>query len=204
MSAENWDVVFETESNFPRDVAILVLTELQDAYGAEFSRLYPVRQGQKPDEWMEAMIRTTQKTLEGLTPRDVKNGLDKFRREAWAINLPKFRNMCEQGGTWLTQNEAWVTVLEFSSNPNHPVTEQAKQAFDAVRHVLAHEGQKAAANAFKDVYQRIVSDCRVNNVPQSKYIAPVAIEHVESTGKRAPMPANVKAELARLMQRATA
>lgn len=196
MSAENWDVVFDGEPNFPRDVAILVLTELQDAYGAEFARLYPVRQDQKPGEWMEAMIRTTQKTLEGLTPKDVRNGLDKFRREAWVINLPKFRSICEQGGSWLTEQEAWVSALAFASDPNAPVTEQAKQAYDAVRQILNQEGQKAAANAFRDIYSRIVTNCKNAPVPvkQTWHVAQKAIQHVESTGKRAPMPANVRAQ----------
>lgn len=178
------------------DIANLVHV-MKTTYGRQYLNQWP--------EFTDQEVFSAFKTgLQGISKADFDHGCEQLKREAWPPNVPAFRNMCEQGGTWLTQNEAWVTALEFSSNPNHPITEQAKKAFDAVRHVLAQEGQKAAANAFKDVYQRIVSDCRANNITQSKYIAPVAIQHVESTGKRAPMPANVRAELAGLVARARA
>lgn len=166
----NWNDVVETEPRFPAHVAIIVLTALQEAYGEEFSKIYPLK-GRTENQWMQDMVLMTRRVLEGLTPNDIKNGLAKFRKEAWVVNLPKFRSLCEQGGSWLTENEAWIQALEFAGDPTSKITVQAKNAFDAVRQVMSQEGQKAAFYAFRDVYARIVAETKEQGLPQQQYVA---------------------------------
>lgn len=189
---------FDIPTNFPAHVAEAVLLKLQSRYGTEFDKKYPVN-GRHPNIYLADMIQMAREVLDGLTPNDIKNGLAKLNREEWCPNLPRFRSLCEQGGSWLTQNEAWVQVLNHLASPGKPITVQAHKAMQQVSHILNQEGQKAASYAFKDVYQRIVDECKANGERQTNY-QPVLIEAPVAEQKEAvPMPAHIRQQLEGMM-----
>lgn len=188
---------FDIPTNFPAHVAEAVLLKLQSRYGTEFDKKYPCHGHSEKERkaYMDDMIQMAREVLDGLTPNDIRNGLLKLNREEWCPNLPRFRSLCEQGGSWLTQNEAWVQVLNYLSSPENPITMQAHQAMQQVAYILNHEGQKAASYAFKDVYQRIVDECKATGERQTNY-QPVLIEAPVVEQKDAvPMPAHIRHQL---------
>ena len=186
---------------FPREIANQVIAEIQAMFGEEFSRKYPLN-GREPQQYFEDMIQMARKVLSGLTPNDIRNGLIKLSRESYVPSLPKFRSLCEQGGSWLTQNEAWAQSLAYQANPKNLITAQAHQALDSVMQIINQEGQKAAFYAFRDIYQRIVDECKESRTPQTKYV-PKLIDtpKVEPINAK-PMPEHIREHIREQLQNA--
>lgn len=169
-----------------REITDAELAEFIQQMKRDYGRQYLAQWPDFSDSEVFAAFKTG---LAGVSQAEFNHGREMLKRDAWPPNVPAFRNMCEQGGTWLTQNEAWATALAYASNPAHPISKQAKRAFDAVSLILGQEGQRAASATFKDIYARIVADCRANNIPQEQHIEPLRIE-TERVGKLkgSPMP----------------
>lgn len=103
-------------------------------------------------------------------------GLKKMQTSEFIPNLPRFKSWCLEkkapGQAWLTASEAWALCLSYDNKEAVQVTKQAMSAFKKVRHILNVEGQKAAYNAFKGFYQRIVERDQGLNRLQEAYVEP--------------------------------
>ena len=103
-------------------------------------------------------------------------GLKKMQTSEFIPNLPRFKSWCLEkkapGQAWLTASEAWALCLSYDNKEAVQVTKQAMSAFKKVRHILNVEGQKAAYNAFRGFYQRIVERDQGLNRLQEAYVEP--------------------------------
>jgi hypothetical protein len=173
---------------FCKTDAVDLIKEMRELYGDKF-------------EWQWQAIqprsRLAEKFIEvlgDLPPAAIQNGIKRMHREPRVPTLPEFRMWCEQGGAWLTADEAWANALMHQEDSNTPITEQAYAALRRVTLIINNEGQKAAARAFKDIYQRIVSNCQSKGMAQSQY-QPVKLETKQEEVKAVPIPDNILAQL---------
>ena len=112
--------------------------------------------------------------LSGLSLDEITHGVNRMMREPWPPTVPEFRSWCEQGTVWLTADEAWAMALHHYSSNKNPITECAKSALSAVKHIIENEGQKHASRAFKDGYVRRVEQAKASGQAQ-KYWQPIAL-----------------------------
>lgn len=173
---------------FNQDDAKRLIDSMRNLYGEKFDRQW---RNSEP----AALIETFVMVLEDLSTAQIAAGFTRMVKTlAWPPSVPEFRLLCEQGGNWLTAEEAWVNALAFSNDANTAITVQAHEAFGRINQVLSQEGQKAAARAFKDIYQRIVSDCTNNGVKQSNYFAPRLAAPIETIDAK-PCPEHILAQM---------
>ena len=147
-----------------------LISKMRAMYGHKFDQQW---KGVNPQELSETFL----ECLEGLSVEELRAGLTRMKREPWPPTIPEFRQWCEQGGAWLTADEAWASALAYIADPKTQITVQAKAALTKVRYIVDNEGQKAASRAFKDIYTRKVQDDKAAGVSQS--IAPKALPKVD-------------------------
>jgi hypothetical protein len=147
-----------------------LIAKMRELYGRKFDQ-----------QWdgvdVESLANTVAECLDGLSIAELQAGVNRMMREPWPPTIPEFRSWCEQGGTWMTADEAWASALAYVADPKTQITVQAKAALTKVRCIIDNEGQKAAARAFKDIYARRMSDDKAAGVSQS--IAPRALPKVD-------------------------
>lgn len=167
-----------------------LISKMRAMYGHKFDQQW---KGVNPQELSETFL----ECLDGLSDAELRAGAARMKSEPWPPTIPEFRQWCEQGGTWLTADEAWASALAYVADPKTQITVQAKHALNRVCHIISGEGQKAAARAFKDIYARRMSDDKAAGVSQS--IAPKALAKVDPVPE--PMTEQQrKANLSRLEQ----
>lgn len=178
--------------NFPVEVADQVLGRIQDLYGTDFDKKY----GHFQSDELQRIACTV---LNGLTPKELRRGLDRMNTEKWCPSLPEFRSWCEQAGDWWTAEQAWAKAMNFEADPSKPITKLAKAALDEVRHILNIEGQKSAHFAFKDIYQDYLSKAKQAGRKQEMWVEPKAIgfneDKVERERKGVPCPPELAAKM---------
>lgn len=173
----------------------LVFEVMQRRFGSEFNKKYAEYQD-------DELIMVAAETLAGLTPDQIKNGLDRMRSEQFCPTLPRFRALCEMG-YWMTADTAWVQALKFMNNPKTQITVITKQALEDVRHILNVEGQKAAHFAFKGVYEDYVEQAKALGQTQQIWVDPKQEEqqkrkqlaYSERNRKGSPIPEELKAQV---------
>lgn len=144
--------------------AMRLISEMRACYGNRFDQQW---RSVEPEVLAAKFVQV----LQGLSTDQIAAGFKRMLREPWPPTIPEFRLWCEQGGTWLTAEEAWVSALAYNNDPNTAITKQAHEAYIRIRQILDQEHQRAAAKAFKDVYQRIVSDCQASGEQQTNFFA---------------------------------
>ena len=167
--------------------AMRLISEMRACYGNRFDQQW---RSVEPEVLAAKFVQV----LQGLSTEQIAAGFKRMLREPWPPTIPEFRLWCEQGGTWLTAEEAWVSALAFSNDSSAVITVQAHKALSRINQVLSQEGQKAAARAFKDIYQRIVSECNTSGVQQNNYFAPRLAAPVEPINAK-PMPEHIREQL---------
>lgn len=176
----------------------LVFEMMQRRFGSEFNKKYAEYQD-------DELIMVAAETLAGLTPDQIKNGLDRMRSEQFCPTLPRFRALCEMG-FWMTADLAWVQALKFTDNPKTQITVITKQALDDIRHILNVEGQKAAHFAFKSVYEDYIEQAKALGQTQQIWVDPRQDEqqkrkqlaYSERNRKGSPIPEELKAQVAQI------
>lgn len=140
--------------------AMRLIAKMRELYGRKFDQ-----------QWdgvdVESLANTVAECLDGLTIEEMRAGIARMMREPWPPTIPEFRQWCEQGGTWLTADEAWAMALGYLSDSKNEITMQAKQALQQVRYIIDGESQRAAARAFRDVYARNVEHDKSAGLSQS-------------------------------------
>lgn len=153
-----------------KEDALRLIGKMQKLYGAKFTAQWA---GVETDDLADELILA----LGDLSISDIRHGFARMLTEAWPPTVPQLRKWCEQGGDWLTADEAWVAALAHdASGGRSVVTIATHSALAAVRQVMTVEGQKAAAWAFKDVYARAVSDLKKSGGVQVNYVPPAKID----------------------------
>lgn len=151
------------ESSFPREWAEEILKRIQRQYGSQFDKLYPMKPGQDEDQYENEMILMACEVLEGLTPENIKLGLNKMRSEQWCPTIPGFRGMCEPMSDWLTAEEAWAKVQAAGDDRNTVVwNEQEQAAWAACQPLIEIRDMFSAARCFKDAYKRELDSAMVH------------------------------------------
>lgn len=150
-----------------------LISKMRAMYGHKFDQQW---KGVNPQELSETFL----ECLSGLSIAELQAGVARMMREPWPPTIPEFRSWCEQGGAWLTADEAWASALAYVADPKTQITVQAKAALTKVRSIIDQEGQKAASRAFKDIYSRRMTEDKAAGVSQS--IAPKVLPKPE------PMP----------------
>lgn len=176
----------------------LVFEMMQRRFGSEFNKKYAEYQD-------DELIMVAAETLAGLTPDQIKNGLDRMRSEQFCPTLPRFRALCEMG-FWMTADLAWVQALKFTDNPKTQITVITKQALDDIRHILNVEGQKAAHFAFKSVYEDYIEQAKALGQTQQVWVDPKQegqqkrkqLAYSERNRKGSPIPEELKAQVAQI------
>ena len=173
---------------FSRDDAIALIKEMRELYGTKFDRQWETV---KPQDMLNKFIQV----LGDLPAAAIQNGINRMYREPWIPTIPEFRMWCEQGGAWLTADEAWANALMYQEDSTTPITEQAYAALRRVTLIINNESQKAAARAFKDIYHRIVSNCQSKGMAQSQYKPVELPAPKQEEVKAVPIPDNILAQL---------
>lgn len=153
--------------------AMRLIAKMRELYGRKFDQQWDGVE-------LDSMASTVAECLSGLSTEELCAGVARMMREPWPPTIPEFRQWCEQGGAWLTADEAWATALAYVADPKAQITVQAKAALTKVRSIIDQEGQKAASRAFKDIYSRRMTEDKAAGVSQS--IAPKVLPKPE------PMP----------------
>ena len=94
--------------NFPVEIADQVLGRIQALYGADFDKKYGHFESVE-------LQRITCTVLNGLTPKELRRGLERMNTEKWCPTLPEFRSWCEQAGDWWTAEQAWAKAMQFEA-----------------------------------------------------------------------------------------
>ncbi|ENW15609.1 hypothetical protein L313_2791 [Acinetobacter haemolyticus CIP 64.3 = MTCC 9819] len=186
--------VFEVD--FPVEVADQVLARMQKLYGDAFDKKYG------EIEAIE-LQQTACTVLNGLSPNDLRRGLERMNAEKWCPSLPEFRSWCVHDGDWWTAEQAWAKALNFDADKTQKITTLAKQALDEVRHILKTEGQKTAHFAFRDIYNDYLDRAKKAGRVQVMWIKPQQsqTEQPQSHHKRTPIPAELAAQLKSICKR---
>ncbi|MCH7307808.1 restriction endonuclease [Acinetobacter sp. NIPH 1852] len=180
--------VFEVD--FPVEVADQVLARMQKLYGDAFDKKYG-------EIAADELQHTACTVLNGLSPNDLRRGLERMNAEKWCPSLPEFRSWCVHDGDWWTAEQAWAKALNFDADKTQKITTLAKQALDEVRHILKTEGQKTAHFAFRDIYNDYLDRAKKSGRVQVMWIKPQQsqTEKTQSHHKRTPIPAELAAQL---------
>ena len=151
--------------NFPIEIADQVLEKLEILYGAEFDKKFGHIE---PDELRGQVC----EALEGITPKQLRRGLDRMRSEEFCPSLPRFRKWCVEDLTWWTADHAWAKSLSFLADPTQPITTLAKRTLDEVKHIIEVEGQARARYAFRDIYNDYLKRAQAQDRDQVMYVVP--------------------------------
>ena len=144
---------------FPVDVAEEVLCQMENIFGLKFQKMY----GHIP---VHDLIQSLCLVLNGITPFQLKKGIERLRTEHFCPSLSDFGQWCREHSEFWSEHLAWAKVLNFLNNPEVPITVLAKRALDEVRNILNHEGQVAAGFAFRAVYKDFVAKAIQNQETQ--------------------------------------
>ncbi len=156
------------ESTFPRKWAEEIISRMQRYYRAKFSAAFPMIDGQTAEEYEDDLITTACEVFEGLTPDDIKRGLDRMKRSTFCPVFPEFRGWCEpQTSEWLGAHEAWAIAEKSVGFDGEELTviwtEQMAQAFSRCENLVktGDKFQRAEAKKiFCDAYDRLVDQAK--------------------------------------------
>lgn len=149
--------------SFPVEVAEQVLSRIEMIYGAEFQKNY----GHLSDQELTDLACTV---LDGLTPAELRRGIERMNTEKWCPKLPEFRSWCLSVSDWWTAEMAWAKAMQFEADNSVKITKLAKVALDEVRHILDNENQRSAHFAFKDIYQNYLEKAKKQGKEQEFYV----------------------------------
>lgn len=99
--------------------------------------------------------------------------LNKMIDMPFVPTIPQFRSWClefklpEQ--CWLSSRDAWAKCLNHAEDRAAETTEYAMKAFLEVKHIFKIEGQISAYYAFKDIYDRLITNAKINGEFEKKY-----------------------------------
>ncbi len=155
--------------DFPVDVADQILGRIQNLYGTQFDKHY----GHLEPQELQHLACTV---LTGVTPNDLKRGLERMNSEKWCPTLPEFRSWCISNDWWSVET-AWARTLNFVADESNPITTLAKAALDEVRNILNLEGQKAAHFAFRDIYDDYLQRAKKQGRVQEMWKPKQALTH---------------------------
>ena len=157
------------ESTFPRKWAEEIVSRMQRYYRAKFDSTFPISKDQTAEEYEDDLITTACEVFEGLTPDDIKRGLDRMKRSTFCPVFPEFRGWCEpKSDAWLDAHEAWAIAkdsIEFGTGREMTViwTEQAAKAFERCSDLVATGDKFQLAEAkkiFVSIYERLVTEAK--------------------------------------------
>ncbi|MDI3237532.1 hypothetical protein QK338_05300 [Acinetobacter ursingii] len=143
--------------DFPVQIAEQVLERMEKLYGSEFHSMHQHISNSE-------LLDLTCTVLEGVSPTELRRGIERMNIEKRCPKLNEFRTWC--GGEWLGANEAWAIALAFSEDRKTHITVAAKQALDQTKHIMQSEGVKSAGFAFREIYSRIVNDLKATGQSQ--------------------------------------
>lgn len=161
------------EVSFPAEIADMVLAEMEMTYGSLFGEKYG-------NIDYKNLVFQVRKVLDGVTPQDLKTGLQRMKSEKWCPSLPEFRSWCVSDAWW-SANEAWAKAMQYVDYPQTKITVLTKQTLDEVHLILINEGQKSAVFAFRDIYTRLLNEAKSKNEVQQFYKPSKALAYVKKT-----------------------
>ena len=156
------------ESNFPKKWAEEIISRMQRYYRAKFSATFPVAEGQTAEQYEDDLIATACEVFEGLSPDDIKRGLDRMKRSTFCPIFPEFAGWCEpKTDDWLGSHEAWAIAEKSIGFDGQELTviwtEQMAQAFSRCEELIktGDKYQRAEAKKiFCDAYDRLVTQAK--------------------------------------------
>ena len=156
------------ESTFPRKWAEEIISRMQRYYRAKFDSTFPISKDQTAEEYEDDLITTACEVFEGLTPDDIKRGLDRMKRSTFCPVFPEFRGWCEpESDEWLGAHEAWSIAEKSIGFDGQELTviwtEQMAQAFSRCEDLVktGDKYQRAEAKKiFCDAYDRLVTQAK--------------------------------------------
>ena len=156
------------ESTFPEKWAEEIISRMQRYYRAKFSATFPVAEGQTAKEYEDDLITTACEVFEGLSPDDIKRGLDRMKRSTFCPIFPEFAGWCEpKTDDWLGSHEAWAIAEKSIGFDGQELTviwtEQMAQAFSRCEELIktGDKYQRAEAKKiFCDAYDRLVTQAK--------------------------------------------
>lgn len=95
-------------ADFPAALADQLLSEMENLYGAEFHNKFK-------HIGANELRNQVCKTLSGITPKQLRRGLDRMRTEDFCPALPRFKKWCIEDPTWWTAEQAWAKALQFEA-----------------------------------------------------------------------------------------
>ena len=156
------------ESTFPKKWAEEIISRMQRYYRAKFSATFPVAEGQTAEQYEDDLIATACEVFEGLSPDDIKRGLDRMKRSTFCPIFPEFAGWCEpKTDDWLGSHEAWAIAEKSIGFDGQELTviwtEQMAQAFSRCEELIktGDKYQRAEAKKiFCDAYDRLVTQAK--------------------------------------------
>ena len=156
------------ESTFPEKWAEEIISRMQRYYRAKFSATFPVAEGQTAEQYEDDLIATACEVFEGLSPDDIKRGLDRMKRSTFCPIFPEFAGWCEpKTDDWLGAHEAWAIAEKSIGFDGQELTviwtEQMAQAFSRCEELIktGDKYQRAEAKKiFCDAYDRLVTQAK--------------------------------------------
>ena len=156
------------ESTFPKKWAEEIISRMQRYYRAKFSATFPVAEGQTAEQYEDDLIATACEVFEGLSPDDIKRGLDRMKRSTFCPIFPEFAGWCEpKADDWLGSHEAWAIAEKSIGFDGQELTviwtEQMAQAFSRCEELIktGDKYQRAEAKKiFCDAYDRLVTQAK--------------------------------------------
>lgn len=156
------------ESTFPKKWAEEIVSRMQRYYRAKFSATFPVAEGQTAEQYEDDLIATACEVFEGLSPDDIKRGLDRMKRSTFCPIFPEFAGWCEpKTDDWLGSHEAWAIAEKSIGFDGQELTviwtEQMAQAFSRCEELIktGDKYQRAEAKKiFCDAYDRLVTQAK--------------------------------------------
>ena len=156
------------ESTFPEKWAEEIISRMQRYYRAKFSATFPVVEGQTAEQYEDDLIATACEVFEGLSPDDIKRGLDRMKRSTFCPIFPEFAGWCEpKTDDWLGSHEAWAIAEKSIGFDGQELTviwtEQMAQAFSRCEELIktGDKYQRAEAKKiFCDAYDRLVTQAK--------------------------------------------
>ena len=156
------------ESTFPKKWAEEIISQMQRYYRAKFSATFPVAEGQTAEQYEDDLIATACEVFEGLSPDDIKRGLDRMKRSTFCPIFPEFAGWCEpKTDDWLGSHEAWAIAEKSIGFDGQELTviwtEQMAQAFSRCEELIktGDKYQRAEAKKiFCDAYDRLVTQAK--------------------------------------------
>lgn len=167
--------------SFPVEVAEQVLSRIEMIYGAEFQKNY----GHLSDQELTDLACTV---LDGLTPAELRCGIERMNTEKWCPKLPEFRSWCLSASEWWTAEMAWAKAMQFEADNSVKITKLAKVALDEVRHILDNENQRSAHFAFKDIYQNYLEKAKKQGKEQEFHVVKKVAQLGNSERNRKGVP----------------